>query len=193
MSSALYGGQPLIGASSRRVIRVHSTSMVGMSGLDGDILTFASDVEAELRLKRVEAEGVGELASELIRPQSLAQLVSTKLYAQRTTSPYYVEPVIVGLEKNGDGNVEPFLCAQDALGAQMQTDDFVVSGTCSASLYGVCEAFYEENMEPDVLWRRAAHCLITAMERDCLSGVGAVVHLMTAQGITTHFIQCSSD
>ena len=70
-----------------------------------------------------------------LAPHSLAKLVSTKLYAQRR-SPLYVEPVIAGLTSNG----EPFLWTSDALGAPMTTDNFVVAGSCSASLAGICEA-----------------------------------------------------
>ena len=70
-----------------------------------------------------------------LAPHSLAKLVSTKLYAQRR-SPFYVEPVIAGLTSDG----EPFLWTSDALGAPMTTDNFVVAGSCSASLAGICEA-----------------------------------------------------
>ena len=70
-----------------------------------------------------------------IAPPSLAKLVSTKLYAQRQ-SPFYVEPVIAGITSDGD----PYLWSSDGLGAPMTSESFVVAGSCSASLAGICEA-----------------------------------------------------
>jgi 20S proteasome subunit beta 3 len=53
-----------------------------------------------------------------------------------------VSPVIAGLnEKN-----EPFLSAFDFIGAACHAKDFVVAGTSSEQLYGVCEAFWREDM-----------------------------------------------
>lgn len=161
-------GQPLIGATARRTLRVHRHLLVAMSGLDGDVLTFSDDLAAHLRLLRLQEAGVSEVAvgaaggtgsggseggegggegaaggvvgndyysQRRIAPPSLAKLVSTKLYAQRQ-SPFYVEPVIAGITSDGD----PYLWSSDGLGAPMTSDTFVVAGSCSASLAGICEA-----------------------------------------------------
>lgn len=229
-SSALMGGQPLVGTSARRVLRVHSRLLLGLSGLDGDVRTFAEDMAASLRILRLEAtEAQGSPA---ISAPALSRLVSTKLYAERSRSPLYVEPIIAGLVSkprprakvspaadrdspsnvsNGEYNVSepaakvkepeassgsalaPFLCSQDSLGAPMVTHDFVASGTCSASLIGLCEALWRPDLPPDELWQLAARCLLGAMERDCLSGAGAVVHLITADGVTSYELPCPSD
>ena len=61
------------------------------------------------------------------------------------------------------------------------------------SLYGICEALYEEDLGPDALCKLAARCLLAAMGRDCMSGVEAVVHLISPQGVTTHVLPCPSD
>jgi 20S proteasome subunit beta 3 len=34
----------------------------------------------------------------------------------------------------------------DLIGCPMITDDFVVSGTCSEQMYGMCESLWEPNM-----------------------------------------------
>lgn len=34
----------------------------------------------------------------------------------------------------------------DLIGCPMVTDDFVVSGTCSEQMYGMCESLWEPNM-----------------------------------------------
>lgn len=198
------GGQPLIGTSARRVLKVHDKLVVGLSGLDGDVLTFSEDLSASLRLLAIEAGNAGHYFP--LAPPSLAQLVSTKLYAERRRSPLQVEPIIAGLIECRDSSNKnenetriacsrwiPYLCSQDSLGAPMVTRDFAVSGTCSPSLVGVCEALFRPDLSPDELWRVAARCLIGAMERDCLSGNGAVVHLITSNGITSHELSVRAD
>ena len=179
ISSALQGGQPLVGASARRVLRVHGRLLVGLSGLDGDVQTFAEDLTASVRLLRLEATEAQ--ADPAISAPALGRLISSKLYAERTRSPLYVEPIIAGLVYNeaieapnqdackaqssacsgggiaGNGNAacdrplvirprrgafEPYLCSQDSLGAPMVTHDFVATGSCSASLLGLCEALW---------------------------------------------------
>lgn len=50
--------------------------------------------------------------------------------------------MVAGLDENN----KPFVCAMDLLGAPVYTDDFVVGGTCTEQLYGMCEATYRPNM-----------------------------------------------
>lgn len=57
--------------------------------------------------------------------------------------PYYTEPVIAGLDPK---TFKPFICSLDLIGCPMVTDDFVVSGTCSEQMYGMCESLWEPNM-----------------------------------------------
>lgn len=56
--------------------------------------------------------------------------------------PYFVEPVVVGLEKSG----KPFVASMDLIGCPMLVEDFVVSGTCTEQMYGMCESLYRPNM-----------------------------------------------
>jgi hypothetical protein len=58
-------------------------------------------------------------------------------------APWFVEPVIAGLE--GPDHT-PFVSGMDLVGAPVFTSDFVVSGTCSANLYGMCESLYRPDM-----------------------------------------------
>ena len=58
-------------------------------------------------------------------------------------APWFVEPVIAGLE--GPDN-KPWVSGMDLVGAPVFTEDFVVSGTCSANLYGMCESLYRPDM-----------------------------------------------
>lgn len=61
--------------------------------------------------------------------------------------PYYTEPVIAGLDPVTH---EPFICSLDLIGCPMVTDDFVVSGTCSEQMYGMCESLWEPDMVSEV-------------------------------------------
>ena len=79
--------------------------------------------------------------------------------------PWFCEPIICGLE-----NDKPFICAQDLIGASAYPSNFVVLGTCSENLYGMCESVWKENMEPDELFETISQCLLASVDRDCLSG-----------------------
>lgn len=72
-------------------------------------------------------------------------------------------------------------------------DDFIVAGTSAQSLYGTCEAFFRKGMEPEELFRTVSRCLLSALERDCLSGYGAVVHLITEHGIESRELATRMD
>lgn len=56
--------------------------------------------------------------------------------------PYFVEPIVAGLKSDK----KPFISAFDLIGAPVVTDDFVVGGTCTNNLYGMCESLYRPNM-----------------------------------------------
>lgn len=67
-----------------------------------------------------------------LKPQTLMAMVQNLLY-ERRFGPYFVEPVIAGLNPT---TKEPYICALDLIGCATEPADFVVSGTCSESLYG---------------------------------------------------------
>jgi 20S proteasome subunit beta 3 len=57
-----------------------------------------------------------------------------------------VEPVIAGLDKEN----RPFICSHDLIGCINFAKDFVVSGTTSNQLFGMCESLWEPNLVCDV-------------------------------------------
>lgn len=107
----------------------------------------------------------------------------------RSFGPYFVEPVVAGL---GPDNV-PFVCAMDLIGAPVVTADFVVAGTSSENLYGMAEALWRPDMEPDDLFEATAQALLASVDRDALSGWGAVVHVITPEGVTTRELKARQD
>ena len=56
--------------------------------------------------------------------------------------PWFVEPVIAGLDKEN----RPFICSTDLIGCINFAKDFVVSGTTSNQLYGMCESLWEPDL-----------------------------------------------
>ncbi|NXP71714.1 PSB3 protein, partial [Ramphastos sulfuratus] len=104
--------------------------------------------------------------------------------------PYYTEPVIAGLDPITH---EPFICSLDLIGCPMITDDFVVSGTCSEQMYGMCESLWEPDMEPDHLFETISQAMLNAVDRDALSGMGVVVHIIEKDKITTRTLKARMD
>lgn len=121
-------------------------------------------------------------------PQVLSNLCMSLLY-ERRFGPYFVEPIIAGLNDNN----EPYLCAMDLIGAPLFTNNFVVGGTCTEALYGMCETLWKSDMEADQLFETAAQCLLSAQDRDALSGWGAVVHVITPTQIITRHLKARQD
>ena len=66
-------------------------------------------------------------------------LLMTSLNHSSRFGPYFVEPVIAGLDPK---TTEPYIASLDLIGCPMITDDFVVSGTCTEQLYGMCESLW---------------------------------------------------
>ena len=61
--------------------------------------------------------------------------------------PYFVEPVIAGLDKNN----EPFIASTDLIGCINFAKDFVVSGTASDKMFGMAEGLWEPDLVRDFL------------------------------------------
>lgn len=88
-----------------------------------------------------------------MKPKVFASMTANLLYSHRFFTeyflpsiffrfgPYFVEPVIAGLE---DG--KPFLCGLDLIGAPVYANDFVAVGTAVNSLYGVCESMWRPDL-----------------------------------------------
>lgn len=56
---------------------------------------------------------------------------------------YFIEPVIAGLDPSTN---EPYIATMDLIGCPMETKDFVVAGTCSQQLYGMCESLWKPDL-----------------------------------------------
>ena len=72
-------------------------------------------------------------------------------------APYFVEPVVAGLDSK---TFQPYIAAMDLIGCPMEAEDFVVSGTCSEQMYGMCESLWR----PDMVCQQLMVILIDKME-----------------------------
>jgi len=124
-----------------------------------------------------------------MKPKTFMHMVSSTLYTRRF-GPYFVEPVIAGLDPKTD---EPYIATMDLIGCPMETKDFVVGGTCSEQLYGMCESLWNPDMEPEDLFETISQALLNAVDRDALSGWGAVVHLIEKDKVTTRTLKARMD
>uniref|UniRef100_A0A8C5FYS4 Proteasome subunit beta n=1 Tax=Gouania willdenowi TaxID=441366 RepID=A0A8C5FYS4_GOUWI len=142
---------------------------IGLAGLATDVQTVAQRLRFRLNLYELK-EG------RQIKPKTFMSMVSNLLY-ERRFGPYYIEPVIAGLDPK---TLEPFICSLDLIGCPMVTEDFVVSGTCSEQMYGMYK-------------RSSLFAMLNAVDRDAVSGMGVVVHVIEKDKITTRTLKARMD
>jgi 20S proteasome subunit beta 3 len=87
----------------------------------------------------------------------------------------------------------PYICCMDMIGAKSESDTFACAGTASKSLYGTAEALWKPNLSSEQLVHVCINAFLSALERDCLSGYGATIYLLTPNGITEYDIIGRSD
>ncbi|GME71030.1 unnamed protein product [Ambrosiozyma monospora] len=155
---------------------------LGLTGLATDVLTVYEDFRMKTNLYKMSEDRD-------IEPESFANLVSSTLY-QRRFGPWFVGPLVAGLNsKTG----KPFICGFDFIGCIDFAKDFVVSGTATDQLYGMCESLYEPNLEPEDLFETISQALLNAADRDALSGWGAVVYVITKDKVVKRYLKSRQD
>ncbi|XP_059479192.1 proteasome subunit beta type-3 [Neocloeon triangulifer] len=155
---------------------------LGLPGLATDTLTVRDRLKFRLNLYELRE-------SRKIHPKTFAAVVSNMLYEKRF-GPYFVEPVIAGLDPK---TFEPYVCNMDLIGCINEPEDFVVAGSCTEQLYGMCEALWEPGLKPDDLFETCAQALVNAFDRDAMSGWGAIVHVIEKDKITSRRVKTRMD
>ena len=102
-------------------------------------------------------------------------------------------PVIAGLDKVSDNEWKPVITTYDSIGYREHNGQFEVAGTGGELLYGVCETFYRDGMEPNELFDVLSNCLLSAMDRDSLSGWGARVYILTPKELVVRNLKTRQD
>ena len=108
---------------------------LGLTGLATDVSTVSDLFRYKSNMYRLREERP-------IAPRTFANLVSSSLYEKRF-GPYFVSPVVAGLDpKTG----APFICGFDSIGCIDFAKDFIVAGTASEQLFGMCESLWEADL-----------------------------------------------
>lgn len=154
---------------------------VGLAGLATDVQTVHHLLRFRLNLYELREE-------RKMDPKTVSNVTSSILYARRF-APWFVSPIVAGLSETD----EPFISAFDFIGADCQAKDFVVNGTCSDALYGLCESFWKPEMDPEQLAETISQCLLSATDRDTVSGWGALVHVICPDRIFTRSLKARQD
>mmetsp|Transcript_31102 Transcript_31102/g.45949 ORF Transcript_31102/g.45949 Transcript_31102/m.45949 type:complete len:237 (-) Transcript_31102:807-1517(-) len=188
-------GPQMVNVSPRHAFIPHSGLIVAFTGFHADIQSLSQELKLQVKSKITRGSLIRrrENTPPRILPSVMACLTSHTLYSKRN-SPYYVEPLIVGLVESSDGSYDqPFLCALDVIGAQARSNEFVSVGVASKSMYGTAEALWRPGLSPEELVQVCGKAFLSALERDCLSGYGAVLYLITKEGIEQIELACRND
>ncbi|CAB4388814.1 N-terminal nucleophile aminohydrolase [Rhizophagus irregularis] len=164
-----------------KVFPATDKTFIGLPGLATDIRTLSERFRFKINMYKLSEERE-------IEPRTLAHMVSSTLY-ERRFGPYFVEPIIAGLDKNN----QPFICGMDLIGCINFAKDFVVGGSTTDSLFGVCESLWEPDLEPEDLFETISQSLLNAVDRDSLAGWGAVVHVVTPERVITRTLKTRMD
>ena len=164
-----------------KVHKINDRVFLALSGLATDRETIIGKVDYRCNIKRLNEERETPV-------HEFVSMLSNMLY-ERRFGPWFVEPVIAGFDEKN--NVQ--LASMDLIGAISAPKDFVCTGTCEDSLMGMCEALWRPNMQPDELFEVVSQALLSALDRDCISGWGAVVYVVTPTEITKRTLQTRAD
>ncbi|CCD14226.1 unnamed protein product [Trypanosoma congolense IL3000] len=156
--------------------------VMGLTGLRTDQQTFAQKVRFRTEMYKLREERE-------INGKAFAALVASMLYEARF-GPWFVEPVIGTIDRKTG---EVYLCATDLIGAPCEPEDYVCAGTCAESLHGMCEALWRPGLEAEELFEIAAQAMLSACDRDSLSGYGAVAAIVTKDKLITRLIRGRKD
>lgn len=166
----------------QKIFQMGPKLFVGLPGLATDVQTVSNRLKFRLNLYTLRE-------NRDMKPETFMNMVSNLLY-ERRFGPYFVEPVIAGLDPKTD---EPFIAGMDLIGCPMIANDFIVSGTSSEQMYGMCESLWQPDLKPDELFETISQALMNAVDRDAVSGWGAVVHVVEKDQITTRHLKTRMD
>ena len=135
-------GPALVQIAPPKLLVASDKLLVACTGLQTDAQSLQQDLSVQISKTFARGLGFTQTVQTEISPRSLASLTSHILY-QRKRAPYYVEPLVVGM----DGS-KPYLCSFDMIGAKSLSESFVCAGAATKSLYGTAEALWEKDLAP---------------------------------------------
>ena len=174
-----------IDGNFQRVFKVNDKVLMGISGLGTDVQTFNSLMKFKTNLYKLnEGREIGA--------HTYTRLVATSMYEKRF-GPYFVNPMIAGLEKVSDTEYKSIVTTYDSIGSCENNGMFSCAGTGSGLLFGCCEAFYKKDMNPEQLFDAISNTLLSALDRDSLSGWGAYVYILTPDEMIVKALKTRQD
>jgi|Transcript_19819 20S proteasome subunit beta 3 len=176
-----YGERYITGINTPKVFKIHDTLCIGLSGLLGDISSIKQILEYEIS---------NFLLKENTYPDhfEITNILSHLLYKNRFT-PFFTEPILVGIDKNGN----PIINSMDIIGAISSSNKFSVSGVGSEGLYGMCESLWKPEMSKAELFRTICKCISFTTNRDCLTGMGSSIHIISKGKIESKRVELRLD
>ncbi|WEW61276.1 proteasome core particle subunit beta 3 [Emydomyces testavorans] len=167
-----------------KIFNYASSTYLGLTGLATDVSSVSDLLRYKVNLYRLREE-------RQISPQTLANLVSSSLYEKRF-GPWFVSPVLAGINHTTG---KPFICGFDSIGCIDFAKDFIVSGTASDQLFGMCEGLWEPDLDqsPEDLFETVSQALLNAVDRDALSGWGAHVYIIEKDKVTKRLLKGRQD
>jgi len=155
---------------------------LSLTGLATDVISLSELFRFRVNMYRLREERE-------IEPEVLANLVSSSLYEKRF-GPYFTSPIVAGINVRTHA---PFICSFDSIGCIDFAKDFVVTGTSSDQLYGMCESLWEPGLGPEELFETVSQALLNAQDRDSLSGYGGVVYVVTKDRVVKRTLKGRHD
>ncbi|OMJ07554.1 putative proteasome subunit beta type-3 [Smittium culicis] len=164
-----------------KIFPISNKTYIGLPGLATDVQTLREKFRYKANMYRLNEQREFE-------PKAFANMVSSTLYEKRF-GPYFIEPIVAGLDKNN----EPYICGMDLLGCMDVAKDFIVAGSADENLKGMCEGLWEPDLEPEDLFETISQALLNAVDRDAISGWGAVVYIITPDSVITRHLKSRMD
>ena len=171
----------MVSTEFEKVFQMGPKLFLGLAGLTTDVQTVSERLKFRVNLYEMK-EG------RKVTPTVFLSILSNLLY-ERRFGPYFIEPVVAGLDEHN----KPFVAMTDLIGDPMINTDFTLAGTASEQLWGICESLWKPDLGPDDLFETCAQALLNAMDRDCLSGWGATVYLLEPNKLTVKHLKGRMD
>jgi proteasome beta subunit len=161
---ASLGGRFVSNKNAEKILEVHPTAAITISGGVGDGQAFAKQVRAQSSLYETRR-------GEEMSMEALSTAAANAIRGMR------VVPLLGGVDDSG-----PRLYSLDPAGGLME-DTYGATGSGMQLAYGVLEREYEEGLGVDAAVDVASRAVEAASARDTASGNGAMIARITAEGI----------
>ncbi|KAH8291562.1 hypothetical protein KR018_000406, partial [Drosophila ironensis] len=174
--------ESVLSVNCPKVFRISPLMYMGIVGLHSD----AQMVHDRLMFRKRLYEGN---VRRPVSPTTFAGITSNLLYEHRF-GPYLAEPVLAALDPR---TLQPYICSMDVIGARNVTNDFVVAGSCTSQLFGMCETLWRPNLDPPMLFEVISQSLMSSFGRDIMSGCGATVFVIEKDKVRERVLQTRMD